>query len=265
MRLTPVLEHPYFATPEQQALEKKQVVYPETDGKRLGETDFHVKAIFFLWNALRQFARHHHQLYVAADMLFYYVEGDPTEFVVPDVFAVKGVEKYDRRVYKLWEEKSVPCVIFEITSRSTGRIDVSSKKGLYEFLGVNEYILFDPLNEYLKPQLKGFRLDHGTYQPIMPSKTGDIYSQELDANLRAEGPLLRVIDPQTGLRIPTPDEAQDEMEEALELVAAETRRAAAEAQRAATEAQRADAKEAENKRLQAEIEALRRQIGHKNS
>lgn len=244
MRLTPVFDHPYFPIPIQ-----KEVVYPETDGQSLGETDFHIKAIFFLWNALRQFARHNDSLYVAANMLFYYVEGDPTEFVVPDVFAVKGVEKYDRRTYKLWEEKQIPCVIFEITSRSTGRIDVSEKKGLYEFLGVNEYFLFDPLNEYLKPQLRGFRLDRGVYQPIEPNAEGEIYSQELDAYLRSEGSLLRVVDAQTGLCIPTPDEAQDDIEEAI--------------QRAETEAHRANAKELENQRLLSEIEELRRRLAAK--
>lgn len=234
-------EHSYFPTPTQ-----KEVTYPETDGKPLGETDFHIKAIFFLWNALRQFARHNENLYVAADMLFYYVEGDPTEFVVPDVFVVKGIQKHDRRVYKLWDEKEIPCVIFEITSRSTGRIDLAEKKGLYEFLGVKEYILFDPLNEYLKPQLRGFRLEQGVYQPITANERGELFSQELGVYMRAEGALLRIIDPETGTLIPTPDEVQDEIDEALE--------------QAATQLQRADAKEAENKHLLAEIEELRRQL-----
>jgi Uma2 family endonuclease len=258
MRLTPVLEHPYFPMPA-----PKEVVYPETDGKPLGETDFHIKAIFFLWNALRQFARQHEKLYVAADMLFYYVEGDPSEFIVPDVYVVKGIEKRDRRVYKLWEEKQTPCVIFEITSRGTGRIDISEKKGLYEFLGVNEYILFDPLNEYLKPQLRGFRLEQGVYQPIKPNASGDIYSRELNVFFRAEDALLRVIDAETGLRILTPDEAQDEIEEALERAEAEAQRAESEAQRAEAEAQRANVKEVENQRLLAEIEELRRRLAER--
>jgi hypothetical protein len=41
---------------------------------------------------------------VAADLLFYYEEGNPAAFQVPDVFVVKGVPKHDWRIYKLWDD-----------------------------------------------------------------------------------------------------------------------------------------------------------------
>jgi hypothetical protein len=44
------------------------------------------------------------QVYVAADLLFYYEEGNPAAFQVPDVFVVKGVPKHDWRIYKLWDD-----------------------------------------------------------------------------------------------------------------------------------------------------------------
>ena len=50
-------------------------------------------------------------------MLLYYVEGNPSACVAPDVFVVKGVPKQERRIYKLWEELQPPTVVFEITSR----------------------------------------------------------------------------------------------------------------------------------------------------
>ena len=66
---------------------------------------------------------------------------------------VKGVGKHKRRVYKLWEEQVVPCTIFEITSKQTGSADLTTKYQLYGQLGIKEYFLFDPLGEYLQPNL----------------------------------------------------------------------------------------------------------------
>jgi len=214
--------------------------YPESDGKPMGETSFHVAAILYLLSALQAYFRHVADLYVAADMLFYYEEGDPAVYKVPDVFVVKGIEKHDRRTYKLWEEKRPPSVIFEITSRSTRWEDTGEKKGLYAELGVREYFLFDPQGEYLKPRLQGFRLVQGAYQPLPLTKDGTLSSQELNLILQPEGNLLRLVDPATGKSVPT-------LNEALES------RAEAEG--------RAEAAEAALVQMRAEIERLKRLAG----
>jgi Uma2 family endonuclease len=270
MQRTPVLEQELH---DQSILSKTEIYYPESDGKPMGETGFHIAAIFQLWQALRFFFRHTADVYVGADMLFYYEEGEPTIFKVPDVFVAKGVDKAERRIYKLWEEKAIPSVIFEVTSRSTRYEDVAEKKGLYEFLGVTEYFLFDPLGEYLKPRMQGFRLVRGHYEPIALTKDGALTSQELGVILRPDDAILRVIDLKTGKEIPSLEEATDKTAEALERAQVETQRAQAEAQRAQVEtqraqaeaqraqaeAQRADAAEAELARLRAELEQLKRQ------
>lgn len=246
--------------------------YPESDGKPVGETDFHIAALFHLWQALRFHYRNDPNVYVAGNMLFYYEEGNPAEFKVPDIFVVKGIAKHDRRVYKLWEEKAAPCVVFEITSRSTRLDDLGTKRALYEMLGVREYYLFDPLDEYLRPRLQGHKLVAGMYQPLKPSLDGSLLSRELGLVLRAESKLLRLVDPATGASLPTLDEAVDQMEDALETARSEMRRAYLAAQRAEAEAQRAEAqaKQAEEEaqranaaeqraaQLEAEIERLRR-------
>jgi len=229
-----------------------EIYYPESDGKPMGETGFHIAVIFQLWQALRFFFRHTTDVYVGADMLFYYEEGEPTIFKVPDVFVAKGVSKAERRIYKLWEEKATPSVVFEVTSRSTRYEDVAEKKGLYEFLGVREYFLFDPLGEYLKPRFQGFRLVQGHYEPISPTKDGILTSQELGVILRPDEAILRVIDLKTGEEIPSLEELNDKTAEALD-------RAEVEAQRAEVEAQRADNAEAELEHLRAELEQLKRQ------
>jgi hypothetical protein len=242
-----------------------EIYYPESDGKPVGETDFHIAALFHLWQALRFHYRNDPSVYVAGNMLFYYEEGNPAEYRVPDVFVVKGIPKHDRRVYQIWKEKRSPCVVFEITSRGTRLEDLGAKRALYEMLGVQEYYLFDPLDEYLKPRMQGFKLVAGIYHPVKPSTDGGLLSRELNLVLRPAGKLLRVVDPETGEPLPTLDEAVDLMEDALETARAEIHRAQVEAQRAETEAQRAETEaeraavaEARSAQLEVEIERLRR-------
>lgn len=190
-------------------------------------------------------------------MMFYYEEGNPAAVKAPDVFVVKGIDRHDRRVYKLWEEGVAPCVVFEITSASSRLEDLGTKRALYEMLGVQAYVVFDPLGEYLTPRLRAFRLAEGQYVPLELAADGTLASAELGAILRPEETLLRVVDAATGEAVPTLDEAMDLAGDAMERAHQEVERAEAEAQRAATEAQRADAAEAEAARLRAELERLR--------
>jgi Uma2 family endonuclease len=259
MQSTPVLD---IIQPSKPLTSTQEVYYPESDGKPVGETDWHITVIFYLRQALRLFFRHTQDVYVAADMLFYYEEGNPATFVVPDIYVVKGITKQDRRIYKLWEERKTPCVIFEITSRSTRRQDLGDKRALYEMLGVQEYFLFDPLGEYLHPQLQAFRLQDGFYAPIAANEDGAVFSQELQLILQPEVHLLRLIDPRTNQTLPTLDEAVELMMEALERAATENQRAEQEAQRTQAETQRANTAEAELAHLRAELEELKRRTAN---
>ena len=214
----------------------QQVDYPETDGKPMAETDVHIDALLYLREALKDYFRDAPQVYVAGNMLLYYEEGNPAACVAPDVFVVQGVAKRERRTYKLWEEGQPPAVVFEITSRGSRLEDLGTKRVVYAMLGVREYFLYDPLGEYLRPPLQGYRLQEGEYQRLLPGGEGELVSQVLGVELRVEAGRLRVIDPATGERLLTPAEAQA------------ARRAEAAARRAA---------EAELERLRAELARLR--------
>jgi Uma2 family endonuclease len=185
--------------------------YPETDGKPMGETDIHIAQIIDLLFALTRYFREDPRVYVAADLLLYYVEGDPKEFVVPDVFVVRGVPKGERRIYKLWEEGRAPDVVFEITSASTRREDLGTKRVLYADLGVKEYFVFDPTGEDLRPPLRAFRLSGSEYQPLKEP----VFSEVLGLELQIVDKHLRLFDPRTGKRLLTPAEA-DAAREAAE-------------------------------------------------
>ncbi len=58
---------------------------------------------------------------------------------------------HNRKTYKLWLERRVPCLAVDVTSLSTRRKD-EKKKPLYARLGVKEYFRFDPEGEYLNPR-----------------------------------------------------------------------------------------------------------------
>jgi len=217
------------------------VYYPESDGEPMAESDTHRDQMIYLLHALEEHFRDDPQVYVAGNLLLYYVEGDPSASVAPDVFAVFGVPKGKRQVYKVWEEGKGPDVVFEITSRSTMWKDKGAKKGVYEMLGVREYFLFDPLEEYLAPPLQGYRLAEEGYQKI---EDWPLVSEVLGLELRTERGLLRLYDVETGEKLLSPLEAEDARRQA------EARAEAAEA--------RAEAAEAAVERLRAELAALRR-------
>jgi Uma2 family endonuclease len=127
--------------------------------------------------------------------------------VAPDVFVVQGVAKRKRRTYRLWEEGPPPSVVFEITSRGTRPEDLSTKRAVYAMLGVQEYFLYDPLGEYLRPPLQGYRLQDGGYQRRLPEADGGLTSQTLVLELQVEEDRLRLVNPATGERLLTPAEA----------------------------------------------------------
>jgi hypothetical protein len=162
-------------------------------------------------------------VYVWGNMLLYYVEGDPRACVAPDLFLVKGVDKHVRRTYKLWEERRVPSLVIEVTSRSTRTEDTKLKKGVYERLGVDEYFLFDPFGEYLQPRLQGYYLAGGHYRAVAPAD-GSLSSRETGLDLVPEGARLRLRDPVSGeLLLWADEEAHRADQEKLAREAAEER------------------------------------------
>jgi Uma2 family endonuclease len=223
------------------------IVYPDSDGKPMAENDAQYRAIVNTRFALEQHYLDNQQIYVGADMLMYFEEGDVTKSVAPDVFVALGVPKHTRRTYLLWNEGKPPDVVFEIASPGTWRADLGWKRGLYQGLGVREYILFDPSNAFFRPLLQGYRLHDDIYQPvgILDTARGErgIFSEVLQLELWAQSNddsempfVLRLYSPATSTWLPTPEEA-------------------AEAYRA--EAQARAAAEARLRELEAELRRLR--------
>jgi Uma2 family endonuclease len=234
-----------------------EIHYPDSDGQPMGETGIHVNATMEIFGTLKILHfRNRPDVYVTADMFFYYEQGNPKAVKAPDVMVIKGVESQEeRRSYKLWVEKRVPCVVFEVTSEDTKRDDTVIKLELYARLGILEYFLFDPLAEYLDPPLQGYRLKAGRYEPIVADEHGRLESLELGLKLDFDNDSVRYFDPLTDQPMPTifelgkMAEHRDEVEKILrgnllksrKRLERERKKAVREAAKAEAERQKADA------------------------
>ncbi len=183
--------------------------YPERDGRPMAETPDHVQVMVDLFHVLKARYAGEPSVFVWGNMFLYYIEGDPTACVAPDLFLVKGVERRARSVYKLWEEGRTPSLVIEVTSRSSRKEDLETKRSLYERLGIEEYFLFDPLGDYLRPPLQGFRLAGGRYRPVRPEADGALHSQTTGLHLLPEDKRLRLRDALSGQPLPWGDEEAD--------------------------------------------------------
>lgn len=234
-----------------------EIEYPETDGEPMAETDVHRKQMASkLIDPYEEYTRDNPEVYVSGNLCFYYEEGNPRSYTAPDFFVVKGVEDVDRRIYRLWEERVAPCVVIEITSKSTQNKDLGDKRFLYESLGIHEYFLFDPLGEYLSPPLQGFRLDGLFYTPLTPQRVASgewkLFSEELNLSLQTINGALRFFT-QDGQILRTLEEAEFEREQAeIEREQAELERRRAEDERDVAQSQLSDAEQ--------EIERLRKML-----
>jgi Uma2 family endonuclease len=227
-------------------------LYPDSDGKPMGETEFHILATTHLYDVLRPWFHRREGFHVAANMLLYYEKGNPSAVRGPDVMVSKGVRgKHLRRSFRVWEEGVAPAVIIEVTSAKTKDEDQFEKPVVYARIGVKEYFMFDPIGEYLRPRLQGFQLTAGVYVPMPTDEPNRLSSDELGLEFLIDAHLLRVIDPATGHCLPTREEHQEQLKMARREARNAKRQAAEALNEAETQRRRAAALEAENARLRA--------------
>ncbi|MFZ1629805.1 MAG: Uma2 family endonuclease [Anaerolineae bacterium] len=185
------------------AMAADKTVYPESDGKPMAETDLHREIMFWIIHLLQRFFAGQ-RVYVSGNLLIYYEQGNPRKSVAPDCFVVWGVEARLRPIYKLWEEGQAPQVVFEVTSKSTRREDMKDKMRLYAQLGVEEYYLYDPTSDYLKPPLVAFQRVGDSFAPMQPDN-GEMHLGDL-IFLPGEGESPEYVSPLLGLRLALDEE-----------------------------------------------------------
>jgi len=247
---------------------RKTVHYPDSDGRPLADNDLQYRVMADLRHALDIRYEAEPDVYVSTDLLIYYVEGDPTARVAPDVFVAFGVGKGDRRSYRVWEEGRLPAIVFEVASQNGWRKLLGSKKDLYEEIGVPEYIVFDPDGEFIQPRLQGFRLQNGRYWPIPLEADGSLVSRTTGLKIEPEGNNLRLVDLETGWRYPWAREEAAARQAAEERAQVAEERAQSAEERAAREAaarqvaeERAAREAAARRALEEELARLRAHLG----
>jgi Uma2 family endonuclease len=88
---------------------------------------------------------HDPNVFVAGDLLWYPVEGNPLIRIAPDILVAFGRPKGDRGSYLQWQEDNIaPQVVWEVLSPNNRPPEMLRKFEFYQRYGVEEYYLYDP-------------------------------------------------------------------------------------------------------------------------
>ncbi len=121
------------------------IYYPETDGLPMAENTRQFEWIVTIKCGLEAVFKDDPNIFIAGDLFWYPVEGDPTIRVAPDTMVAVGRPKGHRRSYKQWQEGGVPPqVVFEVLSPGNTATEMILKGNFYTRYGVEEYYLYDP-------------------------------------------------------------------------------------------------------------------------
>lgn len=121
------------------------VVYPESDGLPMAENTLQYEWITTIKGGLEAIFRDRPDVFVAGDLFWYPIEGDPNTRTAPDTMVVFGRPPGHRGSYRQWEEGGIPPqVVFEILSPGNRTGEMTRKLHFYDEHGVEEYYLYDP-------------------------------------------------------------------------------------------------------------------------
>jgi len=124
---------------------KPEVLYPDSDGEPTAQNTIQYQYIGAIQVGLDAMFADNPDVFVAADMLWYPVEGKPDIKNTLDVMVVFGRPKGARGSYRQWEEDGVaPQVVFKITSPGATIAEMRSKRMFYNRHGVAEYYEYNP-------------------------------------------------------------------------------------------------------------------------
>lgn len=136
------------------------IVYPESDGRPMADNTRQFEWIVTIKENLDALFP---EVFVAGDLLWYPVEGNPKIRQAPDAMVVFGRPKGHRGSYLQWKEEHIaPQVVFEILSPGNTYGEMVRKLEFYERYGVEEYYVYDPDHN----ELNGWQRHEGRFQTI---------------------------------------------------------------------------------------------------
>jgi len=184
-----------------------EIVYPDSDGKPMADNTLQWDWMVKIVGELREvFAGQ--DVFVAGDLLWYPVIGDPRTVSAPDAMVAIGRPSGYRGSYKQWEEAGIaPQVVFEILSPSNSREEMAEKLKFYDRFGVEEYYVLNPR----KHTANGWVRIDGQFQFVSP--IGGYISPRLGIRFEENGD-LRLFTPD-GREFRTREERVEEIQEEL--------------------------------------------------
>ncbi len=211
-------------------------LYPESDGQPMAENTLQFRWIVVIKENLEILLRHEPLVFIAGDLLWYPVQGQPTIRRAPDAMVVFGRPRGERRAYLQWEEANIaPQIVFEILSQSNTTSEMDAKLDFYNTYGVAEYYVYDPQTNELSGYLRDTPNDDLREIAVMDGWRSPLLGISFDLS----GPELQVRYPD-GTPFLTPLELAERAERAEAEAAAQRQRAASEEQRATSEQRRAE-------------------------
>jgi Uma2 family endonuclease len=125
--------------------ERPPIDYADSDGSPMADNTLQYEWIVTIKGGLDAIFVDDPNVFVAGDLLWYPVKGEPTIRSAPDAMVAFGRPKGYRGSYKQWEEEDVPPqVVFEVLSPGNRPREMIRKFQFYEQYGVEEYYIYDP-------------------------------------------------------------------------------------------------------------------------
>jgi Uma2 family endonuclease len=121
------------------------IFYPDDDGKPMSDNTWQFQWIVTIAGGLEALFFDNPDVFVAGNLLWYAVEGNPKIRTAPDILVAFGRPKGRRGSYKQWEEGGIaPQVVFEIRSPGNRFDEMLRKFRFYQKFGVEEYYIYNP-------------------------------------------------------------------------------------------------------------------------
>ncbi len=210
--MSQVLENKYPATNGEPEFFREKNPFPESHEDDRGESTIHYDLISDFIKMLKLFFAGQMDVFIAANLNFYYDEDDSKKYYIPDIMVAFGISNHKRKTYKLWEEKLCPQVVFEVASESTWKKDISDKVEDYERLGVEEYYILDPENLYLPLPLMAYRRDEMGRLRLVMAENDRILSPLLQLEVVWTEGRFRLFDLETKEFLLTTEEMKAELD-----------------------------------------------------
>jgi Uma2 family endonuclease len=121
------------------------ITYPDADGLPMSDNTEQFRWIVLIKENLEILFAADPMVFVAGDLLWYSVQGQPKVRQAPDAMVVFGRPKGKRGSYQQWKEENIPPhVVFEVLSPGNTLTEMAKKLAFYNHHDVEEYYLYDP-------------------------------------------------------------------------------------------------------------------------